>query len=159
MLYRRKLELDVEEIRPELNIVRNATQELKSSLKFKQVLQVSRQLRALSTKLICISQGVLTVGNALNNSSFRGGARGFQLEALLKVRPTQCAGTFTNSLPVERNEDGQRRIRLPYTPSLSSPRANADGSITRYIHGGTTARRGCSPRYVWRNSLCSPAHS
>jgi hypothetical protein len=140
MLYRRKLELDVEEIRPELNIVRNATQELKSSLKFKQVLQVSRQIRILSPTLICISQGVLTVGNALNNSSFRGGARGFQLEALLKVRSTHRAVTITNSFPVEGNEDGQRRIRLPYTPSLSSPCVDADGSITRYIHGGTTAR-------------------
>jgi diaphanous 1 len=40
MLYRRKLELDVEEIRPELNIVRNASQELKTSPKFKQVLHV-----------------------------------------------------------------------------------------------------------------------
>jgi hypothetical protein len=40
MLYRRKLELDIEEIRPELNIVRTASQELKSSPKFKQVLQV-----------------------------------------------------------------------------------------------------------------------
>lgn len=28
---------------------------------------------------------MLSVGNALNGSSFRGGARGFQLEALLKV--------------------------------------------------------------------------
>jgi len=40
MLYRRKLELDVEEIRPELNIIRNACAELRSSTKFKQVLQV-----------------------------------------------------------------------------------------------------------------------
>lgn len=30
-------------------------------------------------------QAVLTVGNALNGSSFRGNARGFQLDALLKV--------------------------------------------------------------------------
>jgi hypothetical protein len=30
-------------------------------------------------------QAVLTVGNALNGSSFRGGALGFKLEALLKV--------------------------------------------------------------------------
>jgi len=31
------------------------------------------------------SQAVLAVGNALNDSTFRGGARGFQLEALQKV--------------------------------------------------------------------------
>jgi hypothetical protein len=40
MLYRQKLELDIEEIRPDLNIVRNASHELRSSQKFKQVLQV-----------------------------------------------------------------------------------------------------------------------
>lgn len=50
MLYRRKLELDIEEIRPELNIVRNASQELRSSKKFKQVLQV----RLFSTFLSCL---------------------------------------------------------------------------------------------------------
>ena len=32
-----------------------------------------------------LPQTVLTVGNALNGSTFRGGARGFQLDALLKV--------------------------------------------------------------------------
>ena len=36
-------------------------------------------------------QAVLTVGNALNGSSFRGGALGFKLEALLKVtHPFHC---------------------------------------------------------------------
>lgn len=41
MLYRRKLELEIEEIRPELNIVRNASRQLRSSTRFKKVLQVS----------------------------------------------------------------------------------------------------------------------
>ncbi|KAL5487624.1 hypothetical protein ACEPAI_5732 [Sanghuangporus weigelae] len=72
MLYRRKLELDIEETRPELDIVRHATKELKSSNRFKQVLKT-----------------VLTIGNALNGSSFRGNARGFQLEALLKMKETK----------------------------------------------------------------------
>jgi hypothetical protein len=31
------------------------------------------------------AQAVLAVGNALNGSSFRGGAHGFQLEALMKA--------------------------------------------------------------------------
>jgi hypothetical protein len=35
--------------------------------------------------VIYTRQAVLTVGNALNGSSFRGGALGFKLEALLKV--------------------------------------------------------------------------
>ena len=41
MQYRRKLEIEIEEVRPELNIVRNASHELRGSVKFKQVLQVS----------------------------------------------------------------------------------------------------------------------
>ncbi|EJD01599.1 FH2-domain-containing protein [Fomitiporia mediterranea MF3/22] len=72
MLYRRKLEIDIEETRPELDIVRQATKELRASTRFKQVLKT-----------------VLTVGNALNGSSFRGNARGFQLEALLKMKETK----------------------------------------------------------------------
>jgi hypothetical protein len=68
MIYRRKLDLEIAEIRPELNILRNASYEVRHSDRFKQVLRV-----------------VLAVGNALNGSTFRGEARGFQLEALLKV--------------------------------------------------------------------------
>lgn len=33
-------------------------------------------------------QAILAVGNRLNGSSFRGSARGFRLEALLKVTPS-----------------------------------------------------------------------
>lgn len=72
MLYRRKLDLDIEEIRPELAILRNACTELKGSKKFKQVLQA-----------------VLAIGNVLNGSTFRGGARGFQLEGLSKLKETK----------------------------------------------------------------------
>lgn len=74
MLFRRKLELDIEEIRPELNILRNASRELRSSVKFKKLLQV-----------------VLTLGNALNGSSFRGNAHGFQIDGLLKLKETKTA--------------------------------------------------------------------
>jgi diaphanous 1 len=44
MLYRRKLDLDIAEIRPELNILRNASHELRTSSKFKRVLQVGHRL-------------------------------------------------------------------------------------------------------------------
>ena len=55
MLYRRKLDLEIEEIRPELNILRNASQELRNSSKFKQILQVYRIFYAkiLLFKLLC----------------------------------------------------------------------------------------------------------
>lgn len=50
-------------------------------------------------KLITALEAVLAVGNALNNSTFRGGARGFQLDALLKVCLPQmcvaCGGVIT----------------------------------------------------------------
>ncbi|TFY77061.1 hypothetical protein EWM64_g6950 [Hericium alpestre] len=72
MIHRRRLELDIEEIRPELDIVRSASREMRTSERFKRVLQA-----------------VLAVGNALNGSSFRGGARGFRLDALLKMRETK----------------------------------------------------------------------
>ena len=43
MLYRRKLDLDIEEIRPDLNTLRDASQELRTSSKFKQILQVGKR--------------------------------------------------------------------------------------------------------------------
>ena len=42
MLYRRKLELEVEEIRPDMQTVRDACKDLRGSERFKVVLQVCR---------------------------------------------------------------------------------------------------------------------
>ncbi|KAF8351690.1 hypothetical protein F5887DRAFT_938683 [Amanita rubescens] len=72
MIYRRKLELDIEELRPELDHLKIACRELRTSPRFKKVLQA-----------------VLAIGNALNVSTFRGEARGFQLDALLKLKDTK----------------------------------------------------------------------
>ncbi|KAJ2931595.1 hypothetical protein H1R20_g5535, partial [Candolleomyces eurysporus] len=72
MAYRRRVDLELEEIRPDLNTLRNASRELRSSSKFKQLLQV-----------------VLVIGNSLNGGTFRGGAQGFQLESLLKLKETK----------------------------------------------------------------------
>jgi hypothetical protein len=47
MIYRRRLELDVEEIRPELDILHSASRELKASQRFKRVLQVRNASRDL----------------------------------------------------------------------------------------------------------------
>lgn len=74
ILYRRRLEMDMEEVRPELEMLRSAGSELRTSLRFKKVLQT-----------------VLAIGNALNGSTFRGGARGFQLDALMKLKETKTA--------------------------------------------------------------------
>ncbi|KAG8791741.1 hypothetical protein FRC16_000311 [Serendipita sp. 398] len=76
MIYRRKIELDIAEIKPDLEMVRHAAVEVKGSVKLKQVLGT-----------------VLAVGNALNGGTFRGGAGGFQLEALLKMKETKTAKT------------------------------------------------------------------
>ncbi|KAG2135719.1 uncharacterized protein EDB93DRAFT_821509 [Suillus bovinus] len=74
MIYRRKLELEIEEIRPDLKTVHDACKELRASARFKLTLRA-----------------ILTVGNALNGSSFRGGACGFRLEALMKMKETRTA--------------------------------------------------------------------
>jgi hypothetical protein len=85
MQYRRKLDLEVAELRPELGILRDAARELKASARFKQVLQVGSMLPNNEVAFLIHHQGVLAIGNALNGSTFRGGAQGFQLESLLKV--------------------------------------------------------------------------
>lgn len=41
MLYRRRLELEIAEVKPDVDMVRNAGAELRSSVKFKKVLSVS----------------------------------------------------------------------------------------------------------------------
>lgn len=67
--------MDVAELMPDLNGLAAATEELRTSAKFKRVLQV-----------------ILSIGNALNESSFRGGAAGFQMDALIKVCSSIGAG-------------------------------------------------------------------
>ncbi|KAL7410280.1 hypothetical protein BDY24DRAFT_186432 [Mrakia frigida] len=74
MLFRRRLEFDVAEVVPDLQGLTSAARELKDSTRFKGVLQV-----------------VLAVGNALNVSTFRGGAGGFGMDALLKLKETRTA--------------------------------------------------------------------
>lgn len=50
MLYRRKLELEIEEIRPDLDIVHLASREMRSSPRFKRVLQVRTSVWLNGTK-------------------------------------------------------------------------------------------------------------
>ena len=64
--------MDLEELKPEIALLRRAHDEIKSSKSFK---------RILST--------VLSVGNALNGGTFRGSAAGFRIEDLLKLRDTK----------------------------------------------------------------------
>jgi diaphanous 1 len=87
MLYRRKLELDMEELKPESLILRAATEELKQSIKLKRILAVRGlySRRRLSPCSSLLRQTVLAIGNSLNASTFRGNAQGFQLNALDKV--------------------------------------------------------------------------
>lgn len=68
MVFRRRFDMQLAEIMPDLGIVRSAAIELRSSERFRGVLQV-----------------VLALGNALNGGTFRGNAGGFQLDGLLKV--------------------------------------------------------------------------
>ncbi len=72
MVYMRKFELDIEELKPDLRILKHAVDEINASTKFKSVLHT-----------------VLTIGNVLNSSTFRGEASGFQLSDLLKLKDTK----------------------------------------------------------------------
>lgn len=72
MIYMRKFELDLEELKPDLRILKSAVDEINGSSKFKSVLHM-----------------VLTIGNVLNSSTFRGEAAGFQLGDLLKLKDTK----------------------------------------------------------------------
>lgn len=72
MIYMRKFELELEELKPDLRILKHAVDEINASSKFKAVLGT-----------------VLTVGNVLNAATFRGEAAGFQLSDLLKLKETK----------------------------------------------------------------------
>ncbi|KAI8600503.1 hypothetical protein EDD21DRAFT_376993 [Dissophora ornata] len=72
MVFRRRLEIDVGELKPEMDVLRLTIQELQSSRRLKSLLKT-----------------VLLMGNHLNATSFRGNAYGFQLDALLKIRDTK----------------------------------------------------------------------
>lgn len=76
MLTRRRFEMELEEIRPDIAILRNATDELKASQCFRHTLAA-----------------VLAAGNSLNGNTFRGNAAGFQLEALGKLKETRVTST------------------------------------------------------------------
>ncbi|KAJ3551751.1 hypothetical protein NM688_g4527 [Phlebia brevispora] len=58
LIYRRKLEVEIEEIRPELNIVRNASQELRASLRLRKVLQASDIYFRDFSKLTPVTDGI-----------------------------------------------------------------------------------------------------
>ncbi|KAF9932468.1 hypothetical protein FBU30_008171, partial [Linnemannia zychae] len=71
MIFRRRLEIDVSELKPEMDVLRLTIEELHNSRRLKSLLKT-----------------VLLIGNHLNATSFRGNAYGFQLDALLKVSST-----------------------------------------------------------------------
>ena len=155
MLYRRRLELEIAEVKPDVDMVRNAGSELRSSVKFKQVLTVSPKAIYATPLLITGSQAVLMIGNTLNGSTFRGGARGFRLDALMKVRFID-SGNERNSYPcaVERNEDSQRWTRLSNLTSLPGSGTHAIGPLIDPLLGGSASRRGSCSRYCIHLTRC-----
>ncbi|KAF9184379.1 hypothetical protein BGZ50_003756 [Haplosporangium sp. Z 11] len=72
MIFRRRLEIEVGELKPEMDVLRLTIEELQGSRRLKSLLKT-----------------VLLIGNHLNATSFRGNAYGFQLDALLKIRDTK----------------------------------------------------------------------
>lgn len=123
MLYRRRLEMEMEELKPDLTILRSAATELRDSQRFKKLLQT-----------------VLAIGNTLNASTFRGGATGFSLDSLLKVsfallsllamlqltpssydlvtryQVSKRFSGYSNSAALPRSRDSPKRFRLDRIP-------------------------------------------
>ncbi len=81
MIFKRRFQHDVEELKPEIESIVNSTKEFKKSTSFAEILR------------IC-----LAIGNYLNGSTFRGGAYGFKLDALLKLSETKSQGEGPQSL-------------------------------------------------------------
>jgi diaphanous 1 len=91
MVFRRRFDSLLGEIMPDLGTIRSAALELKECARFKEVLGI-----------------VLTLGNALNGGTFRGGAAGFQLEALAKVSkdPKTCRFKLIDQMKETRTAKG-----------------------------------------------------
>ena len=79
MVFRRRYVMILAEIMPDLGVLRSATLELRGSERLRAVLGV-----------------VLAVGNAMNGGTFRGGAAGFRLDALVKVSHMQTHTSRTS---------------------------------------------------------------
>jgi len=69
MIYRRRFESEMEELDPEMKVLKVATQEIHQSKKLKTILLY-----------------VLDIGNTLNSNTYRGKAAAFEISALLKVK-------------------------------------------------------------------------
>lgn len=70
------------------------------------------------------------IGNTLNGSTFRGGARGFQLDALLKVDVIDSGnGRCSYSYVAKRNEDCKRWTILSDLASLPGSDTHAIRSL------------------------------
>ncbi|KAJ3067873.1 hypothetical protein HK102_007314, partial [Quaeritorhiza haematococci] len=82
MIFRRRFATDVKEISPELDGLRKAISQVRSS-----------------RKLSVILREVLKIGNYLNGSSFRGNAYGFQIDALLKLKDTKATDVNAKQTP------------------------------------------------------------
>lgn len=76
MIFKRRVESELQEITLNIATALRGFDELKQSIKLKNVLK------------IC-----LMIGNFMNGTSFRGNAKGFQLEALLKIKDVKSAAS------------------------------------------------------------------
>ena len=84
------------------------------------------------------------IGNTLNGSTFRGGARGFQLDALLKVNVIGSGnGRCSYPYVAKRNEDRERWTKLSDLASLPGSDPHAIGSLVDTIPRGSASRGSC----------------
>lgn len=87
MLFRRRFDLLLSELMPDLGILHSAAVEIKSSARLAEVLKVCCSSGLLDDQHVPLTRGqvVLRIGNTLNQGTFRGNAMGFQLDTLTKV--------------------------------------------------------------------------
>ncbi|GEM06116.1 hypothetical protein Rt10032_c01g0133 [Rhodotorula toruloides] len=123
MVYRRRLDMEMEELKPDLTILRSACDELRSSSKLKKLLQL-----------------VLTIGNTLNGSTFRGNAAGFSLDSLLKACPDRFPPSIGSLLTASASTAqgrsiGLRLSRNAYSPALPLSSATAMQTVQTLVAG------------------------
>ncbi|KNZ44227.1 uncharacterized protein VP01_939g5 [Puccinia sorghi] len=135
MIYRRRFKSEMEELDPEMKVLKVATQEIHQSKKLKSILLVGNQLNPnklfISAVLLFLRtfypfhKYVLDIGNALNSNTYRGKAAAFEISALLKhqsVGVSISIADVTNSVKTLVNGMDQVKEEILQVQSSTSHR-------------------------------------
>lgn len=104
IIFMRELDLEMQELRADLGVLRQASLELRDSKRLRQLFSL-----------------VLACGNVLNDASFRGRAQGISLESLLKVGRlllTPRKSALADFYPLRLQLGDVRSLKSSTTPTL-----------------------------------------